>query len=80
MKAFVSLQMFGPRETLDDDLLIDLIYAQIVNDVFSGSIRIMRDDADRMKSILSKYKSSAEFMKAKFVSVHDRLKGMRKRY
>jgi hypothetical protein len=50
--------MFSPLETLDDDFLIDLIYAQIVIDVFSESIRITRDDIVKMKSFLSKYQTS----------------------
>lgn len=47
--------MFSPLETLDDDLLIDLIYTQIVSDVFSGSIRISRDDISGIKSVLSEF-------------------------
>ena len=48
-------QLFSPLETLDDDLLIDLIYAQIVSDVFSESLRILPDDVDNIKTLLSQF-------------------------
>ena len=49
-----SLQLFTPTETIDNQAVIDLIFCQIVADVFSASMRIEKQDRMRMLSIMRK--------------------------
>ncbi len=48
-------QIFTPTERIENPLLVNLVFCQIVQDVFSKAcIRINKDDRMRMKSYLGK--------------------------
>ncbi len=48
-------QIFTPTERIENPLLVNLVFCQIVQDVFSKAcIRINKDDRMRMKGYLGK--------------------------
>lgn len=47
------LQVFSPREKLDYAAILNLVFCQVVRDVFnSGCIRINKDQRVKMRSLL----------------------------
>ena len=49
-------QIFTPTERIENPLVINLVFCQIVQDVYSKAcIRIGKDDRMRMKSFLGKW-------------------------
>ena len=44
--------MTFPLERLDDAMMVDLLFAQIVSDVFGGSQRISSHDSASAKALL----------------------------
>lgn len=54
----IQFQIFSPTETFDDPLIIELLYLQIVQDVFSSiDIRISEAERTNMKIFLCKFPS-----------------------
>merc|ERR1712088_854406 len=52
----IRKEVFSPSETLNSPLAINLIFCQIVTDVFSPlCIRFSNEDRSRMKTILDEY-------------------------
>lgn len=50
---FCSFQLFTPTETIENSTVLDLLFAQVVMDVFATScLRIRKEDKVKMKSML----------------------------
>ena len=54
----IEFQIFTPTETFDEPLIIELLYLQIVHDIFSSiDIRISEAERTNMKTFLCKFHS-----------------------
>ncbi|KAM9393773.1 unconventional myosin-XV-like [Pholidichthys leucotaenia] len=75
-KLFMRKEVFYPKETVNNPLLLDLIFRQIVHDTFSEAcIRITQEERQKMKSLLAENKvdpvsgTNDESMKKKVVTM-----------
>ena len=52
----VRKELFAPTESVDSELMMDLLFAQVVQDVYDPAcIRIGKEDRMRMRSMLGWY-------------------------
>ena len=52
--SMIFSQVSFPLERLDDAMIVDLLYAQIVSDIYRGSVRISSHDSASVRTLLGK--------------------------
>ena len=53
LEGILYLQVFTPLEKVENPVLINLLFCQIVQDVYAGTcVRIQKDDKIKMKNLL----------------------------
>lgn len=53
---FGTLQVFHPRERLENPMALHLVFCQVVQDVYNGGcVRINKEDRIKMRGMLGKW-------------------------
>ncbi|CAH2307725.1 unconventional myosin-XV [Pelobates cultripes] len=56
-KIYIRKEVFYPRDSFNNPLILDLIFRQVINDTLSEScIRITKEERQKMRSLLAEYR------------------------